>query len=70
MQCDDESIHEFKTIFEKNSDQFYEVNWEDILISLVHTTNITNRKTPKSEPNGMKYKIGEKVFKFISTLDD
>ena len=70
VQCDDESIHEFKTIFEKNSDQFYEVNWEDILISLIHTTNITNRQTPKSEPNGMKYKIGEKVFKFISTLDD
>lgn len=70
IQCDNESINEFKSIFEKNSEQFYEVNWEDILISLVHTTNISNRKTPKSEPNGMKFSIGEKVFKFISTLDD
>ena len=70
IQCNDESIHEFKSIFNKNSDQFYEINWEDVLISLVHTTNISNRKTPKSEPNGMKFSLGEKVFKFISTLDD
>lgn len=70
IQCDDESINEFKSIFEKNSKKFYEINWEGILISLVHTTNISNRKTPKSEPNGMKFSMGEKVFKFISTLDD
>ena len=70
IKCDDESINEFKSIFEKNSEQFYEINWENILISLVHTTNISNRKTPNSEPNGMKFSVGEKVFKFISTLDD
>ena len=72
-QCkfDHENINECESIF-NNVDLtlFEELSWEDIIVSLSHKNNITNRNVPNTKPNGCSYGWSDKLLKFILELED
>ena len=67
----DENINECEDIF-KNIDlnMFKELSWENIIVSLSHKNNTTNRNVPNQKPNGCHYGFTDKLLKFILELDD
>ena len=67
----DENINECEDIF-NNVDfgGFKELSWEEIIVSLAHKNNITNRNVPNTKANGCFYGWSEKLLKFILELDD
>ena len=67
----DENINECEEIF-KNIDlnQFKEISWENVIVSLSHKNNTTNRNVPNQKPNGCHYGFSDKLLKFILELDD
>ena len=67
----DESIYECEKLI-KNIDmnEFKEINWEGVIVSIAHKNNLTDRKTPNLKPNGSHYEWGKSLFKFIAELDD
>ena len=74
--CDNSSINEFHSIFSSNLRSIYEINWEGVIVSLVHSQNTTHRVIPKSqinergeEVNECHFGFGNKLFKFITELD-
>ena len=67
----DSSIHECKTLINNISiKHFKEICFEDVLISLSHKNNTTNRNIPKIKPNGNHFKFNEKLLEFILKLDE
>lgn len=48
---------------------FYEINSQDIIISLSHKNNSTNRKVPKTDSNGSHYNLTNEIFELITNLD-
>ena len=67
----DSNIYECETIFEHiHLSMFKELSWEEIIVSLAHKNNITNRNVPNSKPNGCLYGWTGKLLKFILELDD
>jgi len=67
----DSNIYECETIFEHiHLSMFKELSWEEIIVSLAHKNNITNRNVPNSKPNGCLYGWTDKLLKFILELDD
>ena len=67
----DSNINECETIFEHTHlKEFKELSWEEIIVSLAHKNNITNRNVPNSKPNGCLYGWTDKLLKFILELDD
>jgi len=68
---DDSNINECETIFNNiDISKFKEISWEDIIVSLAHKNNMTNRSVPKSKPNGCHYGFTDKLLKFVLELDD
>lgn len=74
--CDNTSINEFHSIFSSNLRSIQEINWEGVIVSLVHSQNTTHRVIPKSEinergeeVNECHFGFGNKLFKFITELD-
>lgn len=67
--CDDSSIDEFYTFLSSNLNKIFEISWEGVIISLVHSKNTTFRKVPNTESNGSHFGFSEKMFKFITELD-
>ena len=49
---------------------FKELSWENIIVSLSHKNNTTNRNVPNQKPNGCHYGFTDKLLKFILELDD
>jgi len=67
----DSNINECEDLFEKiHLKEFKELSWEEIIVSLSHKNNITNRNVPTSKPNGCLYGWTDKLLKFILELDD
>ena len=67
----DENINECEELFDKlDLSLFKELSWEDIIVSLAHKNNLTNRNVPTSKPNGCHYGWSDKLLKFILELDD
>ena len=46
-----------------------EISWKKIFISLMHSKNTSNKITMGNEPNGCHYKLNDKLFEFITSLD-
>ena len=67
---DDENLYECNSLVNKNINNVHEISWEDIIVSLVHNNNISFRNTPNTKPNGSHYNLSEKIFKFITSLDE
>ena len=67
--CTDSSINECDTIFSKYLSSICELNWEGILISLVHSNNTTYRPVPSKNTDGCHFGLEPKLFKFITELD-
>ena len=50
-------------------DKCLEISWIQIFISLMHSKNTSNKITMGDEPNGCHYKLNDKLFQFITSLD-
>jgi hypothetical protein len=71
IKFDDENINECETLFNSmDLSLFKELGWEEIIVSISHKNNITNRNVPNSKPNGCHYGWSDKLLKFILELDD
>lgn len=49
---------------------FCEINSQNIIISLSHKNNSTNRKVPKTDSNGSHYNLTNEIFELITNLDN
>lgn len=67
--CEDTSINELNNIIACNLRSIQEINWENTIISLIHTKNTTWRKIPDNLNSDCKFSLGEKLFKFLTELD-
>lgn len=67
---DDESIHEANTLIRSNLQEFHEISWEDIIVSMVHKYNLTNRVTPNIKANGNYYGFSKGLFNYLVELQN
>ena len=66
----DKSHNEAIDMVNNNIDECSDMIWEGIMISLIHNGNSHRRPIPpKQESNGNHFNWGEKLFKFITSLD-
>jgi hypothetical protein len=47
-----------------------EISPQEVIVSLVHSKNVSSRKTPESEPNGCHYGFNEKLFALVSEIGE
>ena len=52
------------------SDECLEINPENIIISLSHRGNMTNRKVPNIQSNGSHYGFNNDIFELITSIDE
>ena len=64
----DESIGEAHDFIKNNISNFHEISWEDVIVSLVHRYNTTNRITPETPPNGNHYGFSRGLFNYLIEL--
>ena len=62
---DDSSIHEANTLITNNLKDFKEISWEEIIVSMVHRYNLTNRTTPNIKPNGNHYNFSNGMYNYL-----
>jgi hypothetical protein len=67
---DNESINEASTMIKNNYNLFHEISWEEVIVSLVHKYNLTNRITPDTKPNGNYYNFSKGLFNYLVTLQN
>ena len=66
----DESIGgEAKEFIKNRNSQFAEINWENVIVSLLHSRNTSSRITYTDEPNGCHFGWSDQLFLFITNLD-
>jgi hypothetical protein len=65
---DNESINEAHSLIKNNLETFHEISWENIIVSLVHKYNLTNRITPDTKPNGNYYGFSKGLFNYLIEL--
>lgn len=65
---EDESINEAHNLVKNNLQDFHEISWENIIVSLVHKYNLTNRVTPNIKPNGNYYGFSKGLFNYLIEL--
>jgi hypothetical protein len=59
-----------KPLLEHRLDKFSEMYWGDTIVGLIHSRNGDKRKIPEDkESNGCHFKLSEKVFKYVTSLD-
>jgi glycosyltransferase involved in cell wall biosynthesis len=51
------------------SDRCLEINWENIIVSLLHSKNTSTRVARTDKPNGCHYGFDNELFLFITELD-
>jgi len=56
--------------FDIISDECLEINPENIIISLSHRGNMTNRKVPNIQSNGSHYGLNNDIFELITSIDE
>lgn len=49
--------------------QCCEINWEGIIVSLMHTSNTSDKVTMTDKPNGCHFGFSDKLFTFVTSLD-
>ena len=47
-----------------------ELSPQEIIVSLVHSKNTSDRKTPEGEPNGCHYGFNEKLYALVSQIGE
>ena len=56
--------------FIKNrTDKFLEINWENIIVSLLHKRNTSTKITYTDQPNGCHFGWSDELFLFLTNLD-
>ena len=66
----DTDKREAENLIKKRVNNIAEVSWEDNMVALIHSNNISDMRVPGDEkPNGCHFKFTEKLFKFITGLD-
>ena len=67
---DNNNIGEANTIIKNNIYNFHEISWENIIVSMVHKYNTTNRITPDTKSEGNFYKFSKGLFKYLLELQN
>ena len=68
---DNDNFNEGYTFIKDRYDKIVELPWKDVIISLLHKNNISNRvKNIGNTPNGCHFGISDSLFKFITNLDN
>ena len=57
-------------MIKNNYNLFHEISWEEVIVSLVHKYNLTNRITPDTKPNGNYYNFSKGLFNYLVTLQN
>jgi hypothetical protein len=47
-----------------------EITPQEVIVSLVHSKNTSDRKTPEGEPNGCHYGFNEKLYAVVSEIGE
>ena len=61
---------EAKEFLANRSSQCLEVTWTGILVALLHTRNTSTKIVRSDKPNGCHFGWSDKLFLFITSLDD
>ena len=67
---DNQNIQEANTIIKNNYNEIHEISWENIIVSLIHKHNMTNRITPNTKANGNYYGFSKGLFNFLVNLQN
>ena len=46
-----------------------EISWEGVIVSLMHTSNTSDKVTMTDTPNGCHFGFSDKLFNFVTSLD-
>jgi hypothetical protein len=67
---EDTNSCEGKEMLQGNLDKIKEISWEKIIVSILHKSNTSDRRTPIDiKPNGNHFGFSEKLFDFIIKID-
>lgn len=50
-------------------EQCLEISWDDIIVSLLHSSNTSDKVTVSDKPNGCFFGFSDELFLFITSLD-
>lgn len=66
----DKTGDEGETFLKDRYHECVEMPWRDIIVSLLHSKNTSNRITVGNEPNGCHFGLSDSLFNWITTLDE
>lgn len=66
---DDSIGAEAREFISNRNDKFGEINWENVIVSLLHSKNTSTKITYTDEPNGCHFGWSDQLFIFITSLD-
>jgi len=66
---DQSTISEAKEFLAGRENQTYEMNWEGVLVALLHNRNTSDKIIIDQSPNGCHYGWTDELFLFITSLD-
>ena len=62
---------EAESFLKERIDNCKDLDWNGIIISLIHSKNFTSRSEMTEEPNGWHFgKIDDQLFLFLTSLDE
>lgn len=66
----DDSIGcEAREFIKDRHNDFLEINWENVIVSLLHSKNTSSKVTYIDEPNGCHFGWSDELFLFLTNLD-
>ena len=67
----DDSIGcEAREFIKDRHNDFLEINWENIIVSLLHSRNTSSKITYIDKPNGCHFGWSDELFLFVTSLDN
>ena len=67
---DDDIVDEGFYFLKDRIDEFEEISWDNIIVSLIHSSNLRKKKLTNYESNGCHYGWSDNLYLFITSLDD
>jgi hypothetical protein len=66
----DKQGDEGQTFLAGRYDECVELPWREIIVSLLHSGNVSNRVTIGNEPNGCHFGLSDDLFKWLTSLEE
>ena len=60
---------EAREFIKDRNQEFLEISWECVIISLLHSRNTSSKITYVDEPNGCHFGWSDELFLFLTNLD-